>query len=97
MVVLSPEPKATMDRELALALPDYRTHLRLYTRTGQPTALRDLQRVGAAQAKTVMFIKPPNQQLSKVPWGVLVHGVFPILSVAHCAYVLVVQLSNLCL
>lgn len=35
MVVLSPEPKATMDRELALALPDYRSQLRLYTRTGQ--------------------------------------------------------------
>lgn len=33
----------------------------------QATALRDLQRVGAAQAKTVMFIKPPTQQLPKVP------------------------------
>lgn len=32
----------------------------------QATALRDLQRVGAAQAKTVMFIKPPVQQLSAV-------------------------------
>ncbi len=61
MVVLADKPKPEMDDFLREGL--WGLNLDWHTRSGQPHAISDLAHVAAGQAKTLILLKPENEEV----------------------------------